>query len=55
MALCTLAMPWLRWLPAGLSLGRSRFMPGSDHVGFVVDKVALNRFFSKFFIFALSV
>jgi hypothetical protein len=30
-------------------------MPGSIHVGFVVDKVALGRFFSEFFGFPLSV
>jgi hypothetical protein len=37
----TLAMPWLRWLAAGISLWRPGFMPGSVHAEFVVGKVAL--------------
>jgi hypothetical protein len=40
-----MAVPWLKWLVAGPSVRR----PRSVHVGFVVDKVALGRFFSKFF------
>jgi hypothetical protein len=32
---------WLRRLVAGLSLLRPGFAPGSVHVGFVVDKMAL--------------
>jgi hypothetical protein len=38
------AVPWLRRLFAGLS---PRFDPGSVHVGFVVDKVALGRVFPR--------
>jgi hypothetical protein len=34
-------VPWLRRLVADLSLRRPGFNPGSVHVGFVVDKVAL--------------
>jgi hypothetical protein len=34
---------WLRRLVAGLSLRR----PGSVHVGFVVDKVALGQVFPR--------
>jgi len=30
-------------------------VPGSIHVGFVVDKVALGQVFSKFFGFPLSI
>jgi hypothetical protein len=36
-------MPWLRWLVASFSLRR----PGSVHVGFVVDRVALGQFFLR--------
>jgi hypothetical protein len=35
------AVPWLRSLVADLSPRRPGFAPGSIHVGFVVDKVAL--------------
>jgi hypothetical protein len=38
------ALPWLKRLVAGLSPRRPGFAPGSIHVGFVVDKVALGRF-----------
>jgi hypothetical protein len=38
-------MPWLRSLVAGLSPRRPGFAPGSIHVGFVVDKVALGQVF----------
>jgi hypothetical protein len=42
------AMPWLRRLVAGLSPRRPGFDPGSVHVGFVVDKVAMVQvFFSR--------
>jgi hypothetical protein len=40
------AVPWLRRLVAGLSPRRPGFDPGSVHVGFVVDKVALGQVFS---------
>jgi hypothetical protein len=39
------AVPWLRWLVAGLSPRRLGFDPGSVHVGCVVDKVALVQVF----------
>jgi hypothetical protein len=35
-----MAVPWLRWLVAGLSPQTPTFMPGSFQVGLVVDKVA---------------
>jgi hypothetical protein len=35
------AVPWLKRLVAGLSPQRPGFAPGSIHVGFVVEKVAL--------------
>jgi hypothetical protein len=38
------AVPWLKRLVVGLSPRRPGFAPGSIHVGFVVDKVALGRF-----------
>jgi hypothetical protein len=41
----TWAVPWLRSLVAGLSPRRPGFAPGSIHVGFVVDKVALGQVF----------
>jgi hypothetical protein len=37
------AVPKLRWLVAGVSLRRAGFAPGSIHLGFVVDKVALGQ------------
>jgi hypothetical protein len=43
----TRAEPWLRSLAAGLSPRRSGFAPGSIHVGFVVDKVALGQVFPR--------
>jgi hypothetical protein len=46
-------MPWLRWLVAGLSLWRPGFTPVSVHVELMVDKVAWDSFFSKFFGFPL--
>jgi hypothetical protein len=41
------AVPWLKSLIAGLSPRRSRFAPGSIHVGFVVEKVALGQGFLR--------
>jgi hypothetical protein len=38
---------WLRQLIAGLSPRRPGFDPGSVHVGFVVDKVALGHVFLR--------
>jgi hypothetical protein len=43
------AVPWLKRLVTGLSPQRPGFAPGSIHVGFVVDKVALGRFLSEYF------
>ena len=40
-----MAVPWLRRLVAGLPPRRHGFDPGSVHVGFVVDKVALGQVF----------
>jgi hypothetical protein len=40
-------MPWLRLFVAGLSPWRPVFDPGSVHVGFVVDKVALRQVFPR--------
>jgi hypothetical protein len=42
-----LAVPWLRRLVAGLPPRRPGFDPGPDHVGFVVDKVALGQVFLR--------
>jgi hypothetical protein len=39
------AVPWLRQSVAGFSPRRPGFDPGSVHVGFVVDKVALGQIF----------
>ena len=39
------AVQWLRRLVAGLPARRPVFDPGSVHVGFVVDKVALGQVF----------
>jgi hypothetical protein len=41
--------PWLRWLAAGFPPRRPGFEPGSDHVRFVVDKVALGQVSSEYF------
>jgi hypothetical protein len=41
------AVPWLRRLTAGLLPRRPGFDPGSDHVGFAVDKVALGQVFLR--------
>ena len=42
-----MAVPLLRRLVAGLSPRRPRSDPGSVHVGFVVDKVALGQVFPR--------
>jgi hypothetical protein len=39
------AVPWFRRLVAGLSLQIPGFVPGSVHVGFVVDRVVLGQIF----------
>jgi hypothetical protein len=41
------AVPWLRRLVAGLSSRRPGFDPGSVHVGFMVDSVALGHVFPR--------
>ena len=41
------AVPWLRRSVAGLSPRRPGFDPGSVHVGFVVDNVALGQVFLR--------
>jgi hypothetical protein len=41
-----MAVPWLRRLAAGLPPRRPGFDPGSVHVGFVVDKLALGQVFA---------
>jgi hypothetical protein len=38
---------WLRQLVADLSTWRPGFEPGSVHMGFVVDKVALGQIFLR--------
>ena len=38
---------WLRLLVAGLSQWKPGIYPGSDHVGFVVDEVALGQAFPR--------
>jgi hypothetical protein len=40
-------MQWLRQLITGLSPWRPRFMPGSVHVEFVMDKLALGQAFLR--------
>jgi hypothetical protein len=41
------AVPWLRRLVAYLSPRRPGFDPGSVHVGFALDKVALGQVFPR--------
>jgi hypothetical protein len=41
------AVPWFRRLVAGLSPQRPGISPGSLHVGFVVDKLALGQVFPR--------
>jgi hypothetical protein len=43
------AAPQLKRLVAGFPPRRPGFKPGSSHVGFVVDKVALGQVFSEYF------
>jgi hypothetical protein len=50
--LCTRVVPWLRRLVTGLSSRRPWFDPGSVHVGFLVDKVALRQVFPRVFQFS---
>jgi hypothetical protein len=40
-----MAVPWLRRLVTGIPPRRPGFDPGSVHVGFVVDKLALGQVF----------
>jgi hypothetical protein len=42
-----LAVPWLRRLAAGLPPRRPGFDPGSVHVGFMVDRLALGQVFPR--------
>jgi hypothetical protein len=44
----------LRWLVACLSQRRPGFAPGSVHVGFVVDKLALGQVFFRALLFRPS-
>jgi hypothetical protein len=44
----TMAVPYLKRLDAGFPPRRSGFASG-QHVGFVVDKVALGQVFSEYF------
>jgi len=46
-----LSVLWLRWIVAGLSPRRPGFAPGPHHVGFLVDKVALGRFYPSYLVF----
>jgi hypothetical protein len=50
----TWAVPWLRRLLSGISQQRSGFAPGSVHVGFVVNKVALGQVLLQAIRFPLS-
>jgi hypothetical protein len=45
-------VPWLRRLVADHSERRHGFAPGSAHVGFVVDKVALRQVFVLVLLFS---
>jgi hypothetical protein len=42
-----MAVPWLRRLVGGLPPRRPEFDPGSVHMGFVVDKMALGQVFPR--------
>jgi hypothetical protein len=44
-----MAVPQLRWLVTGFPTWQTGFQHGSGHVGFVVDKVALEHGFSGYF------
>jgi hypothetical protein len=48
------APPWLTLLFLGFPCGCLEIHPTSDHVGFVADKAALRRVFSKYFGFPLK-
>jgi hypothetical protein len=48
-------VPWIRLLASTISPRRLRFVPGSVHVGFVMDKVTMWRFYFELFGFPLSV
>jgi hypothetical protein len=50
-----MAVPWFRRFVAGLPPRRPGFDPGSVHVGFVVDKVALGQIFPLVLRFPLSI
>ena len=50
-----LAMPGLRWLGADLLLQRPESNPRTVLIGFVVDKVAQEQVFSKYFSFILLI
>jgi hypothetical protein len=47
-------VPWIRRLAAGLPPWMPEFDPGSVHVGFVVDKVALVQVAPEYFRLPLS-
>jgi hypothetical protein len=47
--------PWLRELVVGLSLWETRFNRRYVQVALMVDKVALDRFLSKYFSFPISI
>jgi len=47
-------VPWLRWLDTSPSPWRSRFDPRLSLVGFMLDTVKFNRFFSTYFSFPWS-
>jgi hypothetical protein len=50
-----MAVPWLRWLVAGASHRQGTdWQPGSVHVGFVLDEVALRRILLRVFRFSLA-
>jgi hypothetical protein len=50
-----LSMQCLRWLVTSLSLRGPRFMTGSVHEEFLMDKVVLRQVFFEFFTFPLSI
>jgi hypothetical protein len=49
LALMYRTVPYLKGLVAGFSPRRPRFYPRSGHVGFVLEKVALEQVFSEYF------
>jgi hypothetical protein len=50
-----LAVPWLRRLVAGLIPQKRGFNHGPVHVGFVVEELVWDGFFTEYFGFHLSV